>query len=79
MWVGFFFKLKKPKFSLVLDANLKFSLRVPDDQVSVVARCQAALLLAKAAQPSRVLAQEAHRVPELKALLTGRGPEQRQA
>lgn len=58
--------------------NRELPLRVPDHQVGVVARRQAALLLVQAAQLGRPLAQQPGQVRQREAPPTSRAPEQRQ-
>lgn len=62
----------------LLYTNRKLPLWVPDDQVSIVARGEAALLLIQAAQLSRFLAQESGDIRQREASLMGGAPEQRQ-
>ena len=54
----------------------KLLLRVPDDEIGIVARCQAPLPVIKATQLGRVLREESRCVRELEAPPTCRGPEE---
>lgn len=51
--------------------DLKFSVWVPYDQVGIVARGEAALLVVKTTQLGCSPAEESHHIRQLKASLTG--------
>lgn len=66
------------RFFRFMSTYRELSLRVPDHQVCVVARRQATLLLIKATQLGRPLAQQPGHIRQREAPLMGRAPEQRQ-
>lgn len=56
---------------MFLLTNLKCSLWIPDDQVCIITRGQAALQTVKAAELGCSLAEETNYIRQLKASLTG--------
>lgn len=65
-------------FEMILLTNLKWSLWIPDDQVCIITRSQAALQTVKTAELGCFLAEELNYIWQRKASLTGWSPEQRQ-
>lgn len=55
----------------ILSTNFKLSLWIPYDQVSIIARSQAALQAVEATQVGCFLAEQSHHIRQLKASFTG--------